>query len=119
MVNFPINFYSQFPIKFFLTCQQIFVNIELHIEGYSFIYFMTIVLRACLLPILFISFVDVNHFGGPYFGNEFLTHYVISMEVNHSYVIICEYDLVDKNHLNNIVGWIMCNRFYRENYHLE
>jgi hypothetical protein len=45
------------------------------------------------LPILFIPFVDV---GGPYLGYEFLTHYVISMEVNQSYVIICKYVLVDK-----------------------
>jgi hypothetical protein len=61
------------------------------------------------LPILFISFVDVNHFGGPYLGNEFLTHYVILMEMNHNYVIICEYVLVDENHLNNEVRSLLGN----------
>jgi hypothetical protein len=119
VVNFPINFYSQFLINFFLTYQQIFISIELHIEGYIFIYFMIVMPRTCILPILFISFADVNHFGGPYIVNEFLTHYVISMEVNHNYVIICEYVSVDKNHLNNVVGLIMCNKLYWENCHLE
>jgi len=112
VVKFLINVYSQFSIKFFLTCQQIFVSIKLHIKGYSFIYFMIVVPITCLLPILFISFIDVNHFGGPYLGNEFLTHYVISMEVNHNYAIICEYVSVDKNDLNNAMGWIMYNRLY-------
>jgi hypothetical protein len=80
---------------------------------------MIVVPGTCLLPILFISFADVNHFGAPYLANEFLTHFVISMEVNHSYVIICEYVSVDKNHLNIAVGWIMCNKLYEENCHLE